>query len=62
MIYIYTYIHTYIYKKIYMGKGKAGAQGSKSSMGLTSEMAKAGREARGFSGTVVLFVPGPVYL
>lgn len=60
MIYIDIYIH--IYKNIYMEKGKAEAQGSKTLHGPTSEMAQAGREAGAFSGTAVLFVSGPVYL
>lgn len=43
-------------------KAKLRPKGARHSMGLTSEMAQAGREAGAFSGTAVLFVPGPVYL
>lgn len=43
-------------------KAKLRPKGARHSMGLTSEMAQAGREAGAFSGTAVLFVLGPVYL
>lgn len=54
MICIDIYIH--IYKNIYMEKGKAEAQGSKTPHGAHSEMAQAGREAEAFSGTAVLYL------
>lgn len=61
MIYIDIYIHIYIRISIWK-KAKLRPKGGRHSMGLSSEKAQAGREAGAFSGTAVLFVPGPVYL
>lgn len=45
-----------------MEAGKAEARGAGYPMGLFGKMPRASREARGFSGSTVLFVSRPVYL
>lgn len=58
------YIYIYIYKKriSIWREAKLRPRGVGHPMGLTGKMPRASREARGFSGTTVLFVPRPVYL
>lgn len=58
----YIYIYTYIKKNIYMEADKAEARGAGYPMGLSGKMPRVSREARGFSGSTVLFVSRPVYL